>query len=1286
MFTDSYRADVRGVLLLLTVSLIAITAMGQGTSSVRGTVRDQQGSVVPKAKVTLKNPTINLTRTMESGPTGNFAFDFVPPGHYQVTVEASGFKTTTVSAEALVSTPTDLNVELTVGAQSETVEVSAGSTAVQVNTQDSSLGTTFVSEQIEQLPMEARDVRSLLTLQAGVTKDGYVAGARSDQSNITLDGVNINDAETNDISGPVLRLNSEAIEEFRVATMTSSASAGRSSGAQIALVTKSGTNQFHGSLFEFHRNTIFNANTWFNNHSDPTVPRQTLLRNTFGGSLGGPIKKNKAFFFYSYEGRRDAASTAVDPRVVPLASLAQGNVNVNTCVYVAADGSCDQPGQRVVLTPQDISTIFPDLVDPSTGSAVNPASLQALAKGAAYGANSSVGGDNLNTGGFIFNAPTPAHLNSHIAKIDLNLTDKQTLFVRLNVIHDHIVDYTDRANLQYLPDNPIPMRWSHPWGIGVGHTWTISNNFVSNFRYGLTRQAYTLTGDTNTNYNYLRLVFYPSNGTRDSSRTTPVHNFTEDLSLVKGNHTFGFGGTVMLVNNGSVNYGTAFDNAYANPSGYKTNLINGAVDVYLENTYGYHITENARSSVENAITALIGRYNNYTANFTFDHDGNLLTAGTPRDRHFATQGYEMYFQDSWKIKPNLTLTAGLRYSLWRPAYEKNGYEAQPEIPFGQFFKNRAAGALAGVPYNDLIVVNKSGPVNGGPPMYNWDKKVFLPKVAIAWSPRMDSGFFSKLLGKNGESVFRGGFAIANDYFGQRIATFFDQRNSLGFSSSQIIPVNTFNVGCGPYVNPSGGACTSAPGPLFSGFGQDVRTLPLIDAPASLTFPQQKPAKFYPTGIESSLDSDLTTPKNYAWSATYERQIGKGGLIQVSYLGRLGRHLLAQRDVVTPANLKDPKSGMDWYTAATILEKAHQQGADYTYYESNPIPYFENLFPTLASDWGFATSTAAVFWDAANYYENNDWTDVAIDIDTYGNVGNTTPTTLSNGSVVDLHHAFFQPQYGALTSWATIGNSTYHALTASFRERLKSLTVDLNYTYSHSLDDASGLQTDGAYSGGALILNPFRQRDNYASSDFDMRHIINVSSVWEIPVGRGKAALSNANGLVNGVLGGWQLTNVFRWNTGTPFGAPYDAVAWSTNWEVQSYMTRIKNVPISGCVTRPADKSQAPKFFGGCQDLAYTAFRPSYPGETGDRNVFRYPGYVTLDFGLGKTWEVAEGAKVQFRWEVFNATNTQRMGTLDGSRTAFGIQWGATQPTPDFSNFTATQGDPRVMQFGLRISF
>ena len=1249
------------VALLLAILLPAHVAVAQATSSVRGTVADQQGGVLPNANVTLTSKDTNQVRSMKTTQAGVFSFDLIPPGHYTLSIEAQGFKKLDVEVEALIARPSDVGaLKLQVGASNESITVSAENQAVQVNTQDSSLGANFVSEQITQLPVEARNVLSLLTLQAGVTSTGEVAGARSDQSSITLDGVNINDARTNSINGtgaagvggPVLRLNAEAVEEFRVNTMTSGANSGRSAGAQINVVTKSGSNQFRGSLFEFHRNTIFTANDWFSNHAVPQVPRRTLLRNTYGGAIGGPIKKDKLFFFYSYEGRRDASSSPISPRTVPTATLGQGIIRFN-----ASNGTVGQ------LTAADLAQIFPDT------NGINPAALAALKKGAAYGVNSTGVGDGLNTGGFIFNAPARVQLNSHVSRIDYNLTQNQTLYVRANVIYDH----DGSASQQYFPDTKAPILWSHPWGIAAAHTWTIRNNLISNFKYGLTRQSYSQQGDTDTNYNYLRLVFVQTNGTRTISRNVPVHNLVEDLSWVKGSHTFQFGGAAFLVNSGSVNFGSAFDTAYANPSGYKTNMIYSSVNNYLQQKYGYTITGGSKSSVENAVTALMGRYNNYTANFTFDNTGKLLPAGTAKVRNFKTQGFEEYFQDTWKLSSSLTLTGGLRYSLWRPVWETHGYEAQPSITLTDIFNRRVAGMLAGKPYTDLITVNKSGQVNGGPPMYQMDKTVFLPKVAVAWQPKSENRFLSKLLGSSGQSVIRGGFAIMNDYFGQQIATFFDDRNTLGFASAQVIPVNTFNLGCGQYVVNGfyGGdatKCTSAPGPLFTAFGQDVRTLPKITPQTSLTFPQQKAVSAYPTAIESSLDAALVTPKNYAWSLTYEREMPKGGLLQVSYIARLGRHLLAQRDIAQPGNLVDPKSGMDFDTAATILEKARQANVPLS--AIGTIPYFENLFPGDASSG--CNATCAWYKDAL--VNTNDWTTTQLDFEADSIVG---------------PHAFYQPQYGALVAWSTIGNSTYHGLAVSYRERLKDVTFDINYTYSHSLDDASGVQTGASYTGSSLLLNGFRQRDNYTSSDFDQRHVVNFSSVIQMPWGRGKRFLSDLHGVGEAILGGWQLSNIFRYNTGIPLGVPYDAQTWATNWEVQSYVTPDPSkVPVNGCSTRLV---ATPKFFGNCLATAFAGFRNAYPGETGGRNWLRAPHYINMDMGLGKTWKMPwkEGHELQFRWETFNLTNTQEFKDPNYSRAGWGIAANSGGPpaiTPEFSNWTTIQGSPRVMQFGLRYSF
>jgi hypothetical protein len=1255
-----------GILVLFcTLALLAVGTNAQtGTSTVRGSLTDPQGLAVAGATVTLKNSGTGYSRTQVTTETGRFSFELIAPGTYVLEVEGKGFKKKILNGvEALIGSTATADVQLEVGAAaSEVVEVVAGSNEAAINTEDASLGNNFVRQQITQLPMEARDVLSLLTLQPGVTKSGYVAGARSDQSNITLDGVDINDAQTNSIGGPVLRLNSEAVQEFRVTTLNSTAGSGRSSGAQISLVTRSGSNRFHGSLFEYHRNTIFTANDWFNNNSG--IKRPVLLRNTFGGTLGGPVIKDKFFFFYSYEARRDASSIPAPANFTPLPSLGQGIVT-----FKAANGTIG------TLTPADISAIFPD-----TGGE-NSAAVAAIAKAAAtHPANDFTLGDSkpgqlFNVAGFRFNAAAPVRLNSHVTRLDYNISSKQSLYVRTNVIYDH--DLSGKPQSPAFSDTAHPSTWAHPWGLAATHTWNINNNLVNNFHYGYTRESFSQKGDTAGDYIRFRFVYLPVNAIYDNSRVTPVHNFVDDLSWMKGRHTIQFGGDVILVSNLRNRYGSAWDDAVTNPSFYKTNLIMNSVNQYLTEKRGYTVDSGFNSPTENAITALLGRYTQYTASFTYGHNGKLLPLGTPSTRSFATQGYEGYVQDAWKLKPNLTLNYGLRYSLWHPVYERQGFEVQPTIPLGEYWNRRVAAMSTGSAYTDAIVVNLSGPANGGAPMYNWDKTNFLPHVSLAWSPQR-GGIIGKVFGRKGESVLRGGFAMLNDYFGEQIATFFDERNQLGFSSKTTINANTYNVGCGHYVMAGNNlsSCTPNLGPQFTGFNQDVRSLPGITIPGDLTFPQQKPFKKYPTAIESSLDSQLTTPKNYAWSVTYERQLPKNAVLQVSYIARLGRHLLAQRDIATPANLFDPKSNMDWYTAATILEKARQAGTPLSAIQ--PIPYFENLFqPFIAAQCPkskpacYPNVTQAVYDDAlAN---TNDWTTTQLDMEPFSVVGK---------------HPFYQPQYGALTSWTTIANSNYHALAVSFRERLKSLTVDFNYTYSHSLDDASGLQNASSYSSSSLILNPLRQRDNYAASDFDTRHIINVNSIWQLPFGHGRTFAANAGGLLDAFIGGWQFSNILRWNTGLPLGTPIDANTWSTNWENQSETSISRPVPVNGC----PDRSKTPKFFGACDVTAiYQSFRNSYPGETGGRNFFRLPGYLNVDMGVGKSWKMPHSDEsheheLQFRWEVFNLANYQPFGELTGGRSGWGVYPGSTNPAPSFSNFSAIQGTPRVMQVGLRYSF
>jgi len=853
--------------VLVCLLLFPGTGWGQtGASTIRGSVKDQSGALVSGATVTLTNLETNAVRTAETTTSGAFAFELVPVGDYEVRIEAKGFRKSIVRpVQALVANVTDVPVTLEIGELSSTVTVEAAEATVQVNTQDATLGNNFVAQQITQLPMESRNVLSLLTLQAQVTPDGYVAGGRSDQSNVTLDGVDINDAETSDVKAPVLRLNAEAIEEFRVVTVGSNADEGRSSAAQINLVTKSGTNSWHGSAFEFHRNTIFTANDLFNKLSG--VDRPKLLRNVFGGTLGGPIAKNKLFFFYSYEARRDASGTSITS-LVPLSVLGQGQliVNAQRCTKAVPPATTD-----TCETPQTFTLTTPQLDNAWNVVHTNPIAIQTLKDAATkYPANDTSIGDGIMTGGFRFNASTPVKLNSNMARIDWTMSSKMSAFFRLNTYYDH--DTT--TLLPAFPDTPAPSLWAHPWGVLASHNWAIGRNWVNSFRYGLTRQGFSQQGDSDQNAISFRGVFFPVNYNRTTSRTTPVHNIVDDVAWIKGSHTIKFGTNVRLVKNNRTGFTNAYDSAQTNfffysPAG---TAVTDPLDTYIGNPANnllpagpnqYIQIASNQNGVDAAGAALIGRYTSYSARFTFGQDGSLLPSGTPTNRTFATNAYDFYVQDSWKLRPSLTLNVGLRYTISSPVHETHGFGVVTDISTEEFLRRRIAGALAGTPYVQPLTLVLAGG-NGKGYLYNWDKNNFQPRISVAWSPS-GGGLWHSLFGNQGQSVIRAGFALMNDYYGEALASQFDLNNRLGYTSNVAISANTYNL-------------TSNPGPLFTGFNQDIRTLPPppgVTYPTSVSFPRQQPVD-YSRRIESGIDTALQAPNHYQFNLTFEREM-RGGI-------------------------------------------------------------------------------------------------------------------------------------------------------------------------------------------------------------------------------------------------------------------------------------------------------------------------------------------------------------------------------------------------------------------------
>ena len=1247
-----------------------------GRATVKGTVKDQQGNVVSGATVTLSNAEKNFTRTDTSNESGDYVFTSIPPGTYKLDVEGAGFKKLSIAdVQLVVDTTIEVNAALEVGAVSETVNITSGSDAP-LNTSDATIGNSFERKQIVDLPLNANNVVGLLSLQPGVTRTGYVNGGRADQANVTLDGVDVNeqqrgiDVVTDEAFSSVVRVTRDSLQEFRVITTNANADAGRSSGAQVSLVTRSGSNDFHGSLFWTHRNTVTSANDFFNNLAG--VERPQLLRNIFGGSIGGPIKKNKAYFFGTYEGFREATGTSV-VREVPLPGFAAGNVSypVDPSSALAGQFSCptaDDPGRHcVTMTPAQINAAYAAVNGVSPG--INPAALNLLSGAAArYRANDTTTGDGINTGGFRFNASTPTELNVYHARFDFNLTDRQTLFVRGAYQSDTI------TQVRQFPDTIAPTFWNHPKAIAVGHTWTGSSSFVNRFTYGMTRASFTDGGDSTQNSVNFRFIYQPLAFTRTLSRTTPVHNFVDDISLIKGNHSLGFGGNVRLIRNNRTTFAGSFDEAVVNPSYYDFSGDSVIFDVYnTGNPIFPDVLGGGETDLRDALSSVIGRYSQFAANLVYDKNGQLQPSGTPTQRTFATEEYEVYAQDSWRIKNNFTLTYGLRWGTSTPVYETQGIQVKPTTSLGEYFDQRVASAYNGVPFNAPITFGLAGKVNNAAGYYKQDWNNFAPSVAFAWSPDFN-GLAGKIFGRDGKGVLRGGWRITYDRIGSQLAVNFDLNSVLGFTGSQGNAANTFNV-------------SDRLGPLFTGPDPSVRGNVGTIA-NSLVFPLTVAAN-EDQRIEQSLDDTLTTPNNYSFNLTWGRELKHGLTLTTSYVGRFAHKLLASRDIMQLNNIRDPLSQVTYYEAMNKLVDFRYQNMPVT--SAPDIPFFNNLFPFMPEWWGDTSLTptqAAYAFIAPPSQGGAGITDYTFVQLLWDDSPNCT-TCPFGGGPAKFNNMFYQPQFAALSSFGTFAFSNYNALQVSLQQRLgNDLSVDFNYSYGHSLDNASGLQASTAYAT-AFIVNALDPAQNYATSDFDAKHIVNANWIAGVPIGRGKKFFGGMNGVANGIFGGWTTTGVFRWNSGLPFQTPFDASRWATNWNVQSNGVRVR--PLDA-----ATQGHSTNVFAN-PAFALASFRNARPGEVGDRNVLRGPGYFSLDAGLYKSFKLTEGANLQFRWEVFNVTNTQYFDAYSATGIAdLGLPADPylrnLNPSPDFGRFTQTQTSlnenkaGRVMQFALRLQF
>jgi hypothetical protein len=1364
---DTSRSLLSAVRLVAFLLMFAGIATAQtSTTSLQGTITDASGGAVANATVTLVNVESKSERSTVTGAQGEYRFQALPPGTYTLTVVATGFARQELKAlQLLVNTPGTYNLQLKVGGTTETVSVT--SEAPPLNLVDASLGTPFTETQVRELPLDGRNVPELLSLQAGVTftgntlstslaaykdqdtRNGAVNGARSDQSNITLDGVDVNDQNSGYAFTSVLPITQDSVQEFRVTTTNYNAEEGTGSGAQVALITRSGTNAWHGSGYEYLRNTVTSANDYLTKRAELSSGQSNeplkLIRNVFGGTIGGPIIKNRLFFFYNYEGTRLREQQSV-VRNIPTTSLRDG-----VLIYQCADptvcpaGSVtglsgkmyNYPAGVLGLSPQQISALDP------LGSQfpLNSSSYMIKYFNATYGnlvTNDTSVGDGFIVGGKIlgnysgyrWRAPFNLNNNANIARIDYNLTAKgtQTLFWR------GAIQNLSNPQAPFLAGTPPEQTLvDFSKGIAIGYTALIGSGMVNTFRYGFTRQSTGFVGNSNQPWN----TFY----TLDNSFTyshnfrMPVNNLLDDFSWTKGKHTIQTGAAVGIARDPRV----SFQHSFSQGKGatfwmYPVGFANTGGASPLDPSNGGYPEPASSSAYDYPMLGLLGMASLVNSNWNYNKDGSPQAQGLPVKRNYGLNWYEFYGQDSWRVRPNWTLNFGVRWSIFPPPWETNGLQASPTCSpavaeadgtppcpsgtfnLGNYFNQNVRNMKNGLGFADapLISFIAGGKANNGPGFYNTQKTNFSPRISVAYSPRTKGGLFKALFGGADQTVIRGGFSIVYDRAGMQLINTFDANAPAGYSTSLTNPCCVDGADNVPRITDIHDVqdLTTQAGTAY--FQQ---------APPG-TFPQTPPSN-YPGGqaITWGIDQSLKTPYAYAVDFSIGRELSHGYSLQVAYVGRFGRNLLTQRDLAQPLDIVDPKSKIDYFTAATAISKLAQNpnngpGGSLAPLGLTPAQFDQALGPSAAY-WnnllkapGSTTPPPAgtTFQNFVSGYTSQDIAQVAYslfvssgayvgdevvgagNIDLYGYLTDTSGNSYFINGGANGHPAgnfggeLLNQQFTTSFAWSSIGRSNYNGLQITLKKQFRNgLQFDFNYTYSKSIDitsaatrlNFSGIDNIGA--PGSRLVNAFSPNQFRAVSDFDTTHQINANWVADLPFGRGKAFGRNSGPVTNALIGGWQLNGLLRWTSGFPFTVD-NGQFWATNWDEQGSGLMIRKPktgvfknPTTGIVSVFADPT-----------AALNDFVHPFPGQSGTRNGLRGDGYASWDMALSKRWSMPwEGHSLQFRWEVFNVANLTRFNVMAGlGDGAPSLQ----QSSTSFGNYAGLLTNPRVMQFGLRYDF
>ena len=1334
-------AELTAVVILL-VAFAAVSTLAQTASSgtVIGTITDQSGAVVPDATITITDLTTNSTAKTATNSAGHYVFPNVAPGTYNIKITKQGFQTANVPNQNVqVGQSLTEDVKLTIGAVTQ--EVTVETTGTELQTLNSTVGNTVTGVALDSLPTLGRDVSTFVELQPGVSPDGSVAGTVVDQSSFLLDGgQNTNDmdgsmsvytpsfagANGTDPTGGIANQNSgvaagptgvmptpaDSVEEFKVNTANQTADFNSSSGAEVQVVTKRGTNVFHGTAYEYYLDNNFNANTWDNNLTG--TPRPDYHYSRFGVAMGGPvipkeILGGKTYMFGNYQGFRWPNSATIE-RAVPSVNMRNGILTFGGTTY-----------NLNTLDPRGIG------IDPTVKAFWNK--YEPLPNDPQCGLiHASVGSrcDGTNQQGFKANISIPQNDNFGVVRLDHDFSSK--LHFNSSYRYYHLTRATtDQVDIGgFFPGDTlgVPAAVSNrpqvPWYLVAGLTANISSNVTNDFHYSYLRNfwqwgtrggpaqipglgaAIEPQGESQT------ASLVPFNVNAQQARTRfwdgKDNYFRDDISMLHGNHLLQFGGIYQhnfdyhqrTDNGGGINY-------------YPTYQLGDGSGAGVVDMSAMAIPQTTASLRDAA--AVLGIVTD--AQQAFTRTGANLALNPPLTPAFDQSTipyYNVYFSDSWHMKPSFTLTYGLGWTLEMPPTERNGKQVEfvdasdQPIDVQSYIAARQRAALQGQVYNPevgfALLAN-----TGNSPKYPYDPFYgsFSPRVAAAWNPHFGEGWMGKAFGGD-KTVIRGGYGRI---YGRLNGVDLVLVPLLGVGLIQPVQCRTVlaSGACGPGTPTvqSSGATTA-----FR-IGIDGNVAPT--GTASPTLPQPAFTGINTTAGSSteSLDPHFRPNVVDSFDLTIQRQFSNRVTMEFGYIGRLIHHEYQPINVnavpymMTLGGQSFEQAYLNVETAmgCTKSEAACQASGVPTV---APQPFFETALSGTGYCNNFANCTTAVVTKQFSRFQNQEvWTLwSALDKGGIGGGPGGTTTPGFNFACSMLNCPINSSPLGAagqITAGngvnASIGHGNYHGGFVTMRmSEWRGITAQQNFTYSKALGTGALVQATSSYTAD----DPFNLDEMYGVQAFNRKFVYNAFIVYQPPFYR------NQQGLIGHLLGGWNLSPIFVAGSGEPlycntqtdaqaFGAA-DGTNIGENEQCQfsSYNAGVSahyGVPTTGVDAAGNNIGDAVAQTANGTNVSINQFanplavwnsvRPPILGldkrDGGYGPITGLP-YWNLDLSVKKNVKFTERFSGEFQAVFTNVLNHNVFAdpTLDISN-------------PDGWGVISSQGNtPRKMEFGLRVSW